>query len=110
MTAAGGPATAAEPKSGERLGKCAAGQLCLWERAGFKGEHRVYELSDVDLDTCVPLPDGAAAESFANRTGRSVTGYQSRECAETGDFSTYPNGSWTPRADYRVRAVKVWEH
>ncbi|MFP8962525.1 peptidase inhibitor family I36 protein [Streptomyces nanhaiensis] len=92
-----------------RLGECAAGELCLWERADFKGPRRTHELADTDIESCVPLPQGASAASLANRTGRPVTAYQSAECAETGEFDTYPSGSWSPRTDYRVRAVKIWE-
>jgi hypothetical protein len=92
-----------------RLGHCSAGQLCLWARERFKGPRRAYELSDVGMESCVPLPHGAGAESFANRTGRPVTLYQSRECQETGEFKTYPSGSWTPSSAYRARALKVWE-
>ena len=92
-----------------RLGECSAGELCLWAGPGFRGERRTYELSGVPIESCVPLPAGASAQSFANRTGRPVTVYQSRECAETGEFNTHPSGSWTPRGAYRVRAVKFWE-
>ncbi|MGK5446331.1 peptidase inhibitor family I36 protein [Streptomyces radiopugnans] len=92
-----------------RLGECAAGELCLWERADFRGPRRTHELADTDIESCVPLPQGASAASLANRTGRPVTAYQSAECAETGEFDTYPSGSWAPRTDYRVRAVKIWE-
>jgi hypothetical protein len=93
-----------------RLGACAAGQLCLWSDGRFKGHRRTYELSGTDIESCVPLPKGATAESFANRTGRPVTLYQSRKCAETGEFSTFPSGSWTPHSAYRARALKIWEH
>ncbi|MGY1456167.1 peptidase inhibitor family I36 protein [Streptomyces sp. SS8] len=92
-----------------RLGECAVGELCLWERADFKGPRRTHELADTDIESCVPLPKGTSAASLANRTGRPVTTYQSAECAETGEFNTYPSGSWAPRTEYRVRAVKIWE-
>ncbi|MDG9701800.1 peptidase inhibitor family I36 protein [Streptomyces sp. DH37] len=92
-----------------RLGECAAGELCLWERGDFKGPRHTHELADTDIESCVPLSGGASAASLANRTGRPVTAYQSAECAETGEFDTYPSGSWAPRTDYRVRAVKIWE-
>jgi hypothetical protein len=92
------------------LGPCAAGELCLWERPGFAGVRSVHELSGLDIESCVPLPAGAGAEALANRTGRPVTTYQSRECAETGEFETYPGGGvWVPQSPYRVRAFKVWE-
>lgn len=100
--AAGGRTTAA--------GDCDAGQLCAWPQADFAGERRTYELSDTDIESCVPLPKGSTAASFANRTGRPVTTYQSAECAETAEFDTYPGGgSYVPRSPYRVRAFKVWE-
>lgn len=110
-TAGGGiaaPATAAAGGA-PKLGRCAAGEVCLWERPGFRGERRTYELKSVTTGSCVPLTKGASAQSFANRTGRPVTLYQSGECAETGDFHTHPSGSWTPQGAYRVRALKVWE-
>ncbi|WP_405569429.1 peptidase inhibitor family I36 protein [Streptomyces sp. NBC_01167] len=102
-----GHATAAGPP---RLAGCGAGQLCLWAKADFKGARQTHELAGLDVDSCVPLPTGTAAESLANRTGRPVTTYQSQECAETGEFETYPgSGTWLPQSPYRVRAFKVWE-
>jgi Peptidase inhibitor family I36 len=103
------PQTVAEAAP-PRLGECAAGELCLWEKDDFKGSRRTHELSSIDIDSCVPLPAGVTAHSLANRTGRPVTTYQSEECAETGEFETYPGGgTWLPRSPYRVRAFKVWE-
>ncbi|WP_306336478.1 peptidase inhibitor family I36 protein [Streptomyces sp. KL118A] len=89
---------------------CGPGELCLWQKAGFKGARHTYELSDIDIESCTALPEGGSAESLANRTGRPVTVYQSGECAETGEFNTYPgSGTWAPESPYRVRAFKVWE-
>lgn len=99
-----------QPGRHPRLGACETGQLCLWADGRFKGHRRTYELSGTEIESCVPLPKGAVAKSFANRTGRPVTLYQSRECAETGEFSTFPSGSWTPHSAYRARALKIWEH
>lgn len=92
-----------------RLGKCAAGEVCLWPQPGFRGERHVYESANVPFGSCRRLPDGESARSFANRTGRPVTVYESAECAETAEFHTHPSGAWTPRGTYRVRAFKVWE-
>ncbi|WP_406003708.1 peptidase inhibitor family I36 protein [Streptomyces sp. NBC_00829] len=100
------PAVAAPP----RLGECAAGQLCLWEKADFKGPRRTHELAGTDIESCVPLPAGTTAQALANRTGRPVTTYQSAKCEETGEFETYPGGgTWVPQSPYQVRAFKVWE-
>ncbi|MEU8823497.1 peptidase inhibitor family I36 protein [Streptomyces sp. NPDC048636] len=92
-----------------QLGNCDAGQLCLWHGTGFTGPRQLHELADTDIESCVALPSGASAASLANRTGRPVTAYQSAECAETGEFRTYPTGSWAPETAYRVRAFKIWE-
>ncbi|MBW1600942.1 peptidase inhibitor family I36 protein [Streptomyces sp. JJ66] len=99
----------AEPEAAPRLGACGPGQLCLWQGGGFSGERHVYELTDTGIESCVALPDGVSAGALANRTGRPVTAYQSRVCAEEGEFHTHPSGSWSPRTPYAVRAVKVWE-
>ncbi|MGP3925482.1 peptidase inhibitor family I36 protein [Streptomyces sp. 8N616] len=110
--AAATPATAATPAAAgaPRLGSCATGQLCLWQKSDFRGASRTYELSDIDIESCVPLPRGTTAASLANRTGRPVTTYQSAECGETGEFETYPGGgTWVPQSPYQVRAFKVWE-
>ncbi|MFG2191463.1 peptidase inhibitor family I36 protein [Streptomyces sp. NPDC048639] len=105
-TASAASPAAAAPK----LGGCAAGQLCLWKQGEFGSSPLTYELSEIDIESCVPLPRGVTAESLANRTGRPVTTYQSAECAETGEFDTYPGGgTWVPRSPYQVRAFKVWE-
>ncbi|MBL1100072.1 peptidase inhibitor family I36 protein [Streptomyces coffeae] len=104
-------ATAAQAQAAPppRLGNCDAGQLCLWHNADFTGPRQVHELADTDIESCIALPPGASAASLANRTGRPVTAYQSAECAETGEYRTYPSGSWAPETAYRVRAVKIWE-
>lgn len=106
VTLAAPPASAAGPA----LGDCGAGQLCFWEDAGFLGSRRVYELAGTALESCVPLPKGMRAHSFANRMGRPVTVYQSAHCDTTGEFATHPSGSWTPEGAYAVRAFTVWEH
>ncbi|MCX4867290.1 peptidase inhibitor family I36 protein [Streptomyces sp. NBC_00257] len=94
-----------------RPGPCGAGRLCLWDEPEFTGTRRTHELSTIDIESCVPLPKGSSVQSLANRTGRPVTTYQSAECAETGEFDTYPGGgTWVPRSPYQVRAFKVWEN
>ncbi|WP_328900036.1 MULTISPECIES: peptidase inhibitor family I36 protein [unclassified Streptomyces] len=93
------------------LGACASGQLCLWSKPDFTGARQTHELSTIDIESCVPLKPGTTAQALANRTGRPVTTYQSAECAETGEFETYPGGgTWLPRSPYQVRAFKVWEN
>ncbi|GAA2388292.1 hypothetical protein GCM10010420_09380 [Streptomyces glaucosporus] len=103
------PQTAGAAEEPPRLGQCAAGRLCLWEGEDFRGPRHTRELADTDIESCTPLPRGTTAGSLANRTGRPVTTYQSAECAETGEFDTYPSGSWAPKSPYQVRAVKIWE-
>ncbi|MEU2544579.1 peptidase inhibitor family I36 protein [Streptomyces roseolus] len=104
------PAAAAAPAAGTVLGACGPGWLCLWPKPDFKGRPWTYELATTDLDSCVALPAGASAQSLAVRTGRPVTAYQSPECAETGEFETYPGrGTWVPQTPYEVRAFKLWE-
>ncbi|WP_309057028.1 peptidase inhibitor family I36 protein [Streptomyces sp.] len=95
---------------GTVLGPCGPGRLCLWPKPDFKGRVRTHELATTDVDSCVALPAGTSAQSLVNRTGRPVTTYQSAECAETGEFETYPGrGVWVPQSPYEVRAFKIWE-
>ncbi|MFF2960956.1 peptidase inhibitor family I36 protein [Streptomyces sp. NPDC057963] len=110
--AAGSPPPRATAHSAPaRLGTCGSGQLCLWEKPDFTGARQIHELSTIDIDSCVPLPAGRKVQALANRTGRPVTTYQSAECAETGEFETYPGGgTWVPQSPYQVRAFKVWEN
>ncbi|GAA0603632.1 peptidase inhibitor family I36 protein [Streptomyces crystallinus] len=104
------PAPAARAAAPPRLGVCAPGELCLWERPDFKGTRQVYDLRSTEIESCTALPSGTDALALANRTGRPVTAYQSEQCAETAEFDTYPGGgSWVPRTPYRIRAFKVWE-
>lgn len=105
------PAAAAPaPAPATKLGACGPGQLCLWPKADFRGAAWTHELADTDIESCVALPPGASARALANRTGRPVTTYQSPECAETGEFETYPGrGTWVPESPYEVRAFKLWE-
>ncbi|MEU7730584.1 peptidase inhibitor family I36 protein [Streptomyces sp. NPDC040724] len=103
-------ATTAQAAGPPALGACATGQLCLWAKPEFKGTKRTHELSTLAVDSCTALPAGTSAQSLSNRTGRPVTTYQSAECAETGEFQTYPgDGVWLPQSPYQVRAFKVWE-
>lgn len=105
------PAKRAGAAAPPTLAGCGPGELCLWGKADFRGARQVYDLSEIDIESCVALPEGGSAEALANRTGRPVTTYQSAECAETGEFDTYPGGgTWTPESPYRVRAFKVWEN
>ncbi|QKW06288.1 peptidase inhibitor family I36 protein [Streptomyces sp. NA04227] len=102
----------ARTTAAKALAACAAGELCLWDRPDFRGKPHIRDLSNTDIDSCVVLPAKGGAQSFVNRTGRPVTTYQSNECAETGEFDTYPGkgkGSYTPESAYRVRAFKIWE-
>ncbi|MET8973155.1 peptidase inhibitor family I36 protein [Streptomyces hydrogenans] len=104
------PTTATAAAAPTALGACGPGRLCLWPKPDFKGRPWTYELATTDLDSCVALPAGGSAQSLAVRTGRPVTTYQSAECAETGEFETYPGrGTWIPQAPYEVRAFKLWE-
>ncbi|MFE6780209.1 peptidase inhibitor family I36 protein [Streptomyces sp. NPDC057702] len=115
LTTALTPASAQQPRTphtGDGSAACAAGQLCLWERPGFTGQRHTHELSDTDIESCVPLPAGTRAQSLANRTGRPVTVYQSDECTETGEFETYPgkgSGTRLAQSPYQIRAIKIWE-
>src|SRR4051812_10536796 len=103
--------TPAHAASAPRLAACAPGELCLWTQSGFQGKRQVYELTHIDIESCMTLPPGADAQSLVNRTGRPVTAYQSDVCQETAEFDTYPGGgTWVPQVPYRVRAFKVWEH
>ncbi|MFH9721929.1 peptidase inhibitor family I36 protein [Streptomyces sp. NPDC017254] len=103
-------APAAAVPSGTALGACGPGRLCLWSKPDFKGRAQTHELATTDIDSCVALPPGTSAQSLANRTGRPVTTYQSAECAEAGEFETYPGrGTWVPQTPYEVRAFKIWE-
>ena len=88
---------------------CGAGRLCIWQRPDFQGAHRAYELADVDIESCVRLPLTAGAESLVQRMGRPVSVYQDAHCDSTGEFTTYPTGSWVPETEFAVRAFKVWE-
>ncbi|MFI1967992.1 hypothetical protein BLA24_21680 [Streptomyces cinnamoneus] len=107
LACAAAPTASAAPD--KRRGECSAGQLCVWPKAGFRGERATSELAGIEIESCVTLPAGTTAASFANRTGRPVTTYQSATCAETGEFATYPSGTWVPESPYVVRAYKVWE-
>ncbi|GAB2600383.1 hypothetical protein GCM10027168_36910 [Streptomyces capparidis] len=112
---AGGPAatatTAAPPSaSPSARGSCDSGELCLWAGTGFRGARNAWDLARAGVESCVPLPEGAAARSLANRLGRPVTVYQDRECATEGEFDTYPgSGTWAPETPFVVRAFQVWE-
>ncbi|MFF3270711.1 peptidase inhibitor family I36 protein [Streptomyces chrestomyceticus] len=106
----GAPQQRPRAHPGPAAGDCATGQFCVWPDRGFGGKRQTYELSGTDIESCVTLPAGTRGVSFANRTGRPVTTYQSGECAETGEYDTYPGGgSWVPESPYQVRAFKIWE-
>ncbi|MER7619951.1 peptidase inhibitor family I36 protein [Streptomyces sp. NPDC126503] len=108
--ATAGPGPRPGASGGTVLGPCGPGRLCLWPKPDFKGRVRTHELATTDVDSCVALPAGTSAQSLVNRTGRPVTTYQSAECAETGEFETYPGrGIWVPQSPYEVRAFKIWE-
>ena len=86
------------------------GQLCLWAQPDFPGAGRSTSCPPSTSRAASRCRPAARAQALANRTGRPVTTYQSAECAETGEFETYPGGgTWAPRSPYQVRAFKIWE-
>lgn len=92
-------------------GGCDPGEFCAWTGRDFGGERRTWDLAGAGIESCVPLPAGADARSFANRVGRPVTTYQDRECGTEGEFDMYPgDGTWVPESPYTVRAFKIWEN
>ncbi|MEU6342650.1 peptidase inhibitor family I36 protein [Streptomyces sp. NPDC046977] len=88
-------------------GGCDPGELCLWARPDYGGPRTVHELADTDVNSCVPLPAGVTAKSFANRTRKLVTTYQSAECSTEGDFETFPSGTWVPESRHTIRAFQI---
>lgn len=91
-------------------GGCRAGEFCAWTGRGYTGARHVRDLSSADVESCVPLPKGMDARSFANRVGRPVTTYQDRECSTEAEFDTYPGGgTWVPESPYTVRAFTIQE-
>ncbi|MFF1310154.1 peptidase inhibitor family I36 protein [Streptomyces sp. NPDC058320] len=46
-------------------GDCAAGELCLWEKPEFKGHRQAYELSGIDIESCVGRAGGGRAPGRA---------------------------------------------
>ncbi|MEU1537011.1 peptidase inhibitor family I36 protein [Actinacidiphila glaucinigra] len=105
--AAPAPPVAAAPAAAGPAGRCDPGELCLWDRPGYRGARLVHELADTDVNSCVPLPPGASAKSFVNRTRKLVTTYQSAECSTEGDFVTFPSGTWVPESRHTVRAFQI---
>ncbi|MDF3290603.1 peptidase inhibitor family I36 protein [Streptomyces silvisoli] len=103
-------ANARPAQGGGSQGACAAGQLCLWPKTGYRGQRQTVELAQIGIERCTSLPEGVTQASLANRLGRPVTTYQSETCAETGEFTTYPSGTWVPESPFVVRAYKVWEN
>ncbi|ASU77440.1 hypothetical protein CDG81_02975 [Actinopolyspora erythraea] len=89
---------------------CDLGVFCAWPTVDYGGERRSMDLRSTNMEECVRLGGDVEARSFVNRMDRPVTVYQDAGCATTADFSTYPSGSFVPRAPYVVRAVKVWTH
>jgi len=95
--------TAAEPS-------CDTGQFCYWAEPNYPGKPQILDISGVSVNVCVPLPNGAEARSFVNRTHRDITLYQSGHCSTEGDFRTYPgDGTYVPEAPYVARAVEIWD-
>ncbi len=105
---AGHPATAA-PDTPEHA-PCEAGVFCAWSEYEYAGKTHSADLRTTNMEECVPLDGELRARSFVNRMNRPVTVYQDARCSTTGDFSTYPEGSFVPRAPFLVRAIKVWSH
>ena len=105
------PSASAVPDVQIAAGACAPGQICFWAAPAFADSPAaVFELATADVESCVSLPEGVDARSFANRMDRYVTMYQSRECATEGDFGTYPgDGVFVPEVPYVVRAFQIWE-
>ncbi|MGJ7908613.1 peptidase inhibitor family I36 protein [Actinopolyspora sp. H202] len=89
---------------------CDVGVFCAWSETDYAGNEHSFDLRSTNMEECVRLHGNIEARSFANRMDRPVTVYQDARCATSADFSTYPGGSFVPRAPYVVRAIKVWTH
>lgn len=101
------PEAATAPRSGGDPG-CREGRFCAWAEESFTGRPHRIAADAVDFESCIPLPEGLEAKSFANRTHQPVTTYQDPNCDTAADFSTHPPGSRVPEAPYVVRAVQIW--
>ncbi|SFT46157.1 Peptidase inhibitor family I36 [Actinopolyspora lacussalsi subsp. righensis] len=89
---------------------CDVGVFCAWSETDYAGNEHSSDLRGTNMEECVRLNGDIEARSFVNRMDRPVTVYQDARCATSADFSTYPGGSFVPRAPYVVRAIKVWTH
>lgn len=90
--------------------RCDAGVFCAWNTTEYRGDPYRFDLRGTNMEECVPLGDGFEVRSFVNRIDRPVTVYQDAHCSTVGDFSTYPGGTYVPKAPYVVRAIQIWTH
>lgn len=105
-----GVATASTP-DGETVDRpCDVGVLCAWAETDYSGRVHRFDLRNTNMEECVPLPTGTKVRSFVNRLGRPVSVYQDAHCGTTGDFTTYPSGTYVPEGQFVVRAVQIWTH
>lgn len=108
-TVLGAPAAAA-PVPGQDETRCESGVFCAWPEHRYGGKPHSADLRTTNMEECVPLNGDLEAHSFVNRLNRPVTVYQDAHCGTRGEFSTYPEGSFVPRAPFVVRAIKIWTH
>lgn len=101
--------TAAPPNDRPEFG-CASGEFCTWSGELYGETMTRFDLRTVNPEECFALPEGAVANSFANRLDRDVTIYQDAKCSTEGDFITYPgHDTFVPKSPFVVRAIKIWE-
>lgn len=89
---------------------CDIGVFCAWQGENYAGPAQFADVRTAGLQQCAPLDHGMEARSFVNRTDRPVTVYQGTSCSTEGDFTTYPGGTFIPRAPFIVRAIQIWPH
>lgn len=109
LVGATAPGAATAPRTDGEPG-CREGHFCAWSEESFTGLSQHSAPAEVELERCVPLPEGLEAKSFANRTHQPVTVYQDPDCDTSADFSTHPPGSRVPDAPYVARAIQIWHH
>lgn len=110
ILASSGVASAASRDDDSDERPCDPGVFCTWADTDYTGQLRQFDLRTTNMEECVTLTGDVQVRSFVNRLGRPVTVYQDTHCGTTGDFSTYPGGTYVPEAPFVVRAIQIWTH
>lgn len=107
----GGTFDSAPANASEAQPQCDRGEFCLWNKPGFTGDDKHFDLRSANPGDCIPLGDGFIAHSLANRASLDLAVYEDDSCSDQKYSTVYPSeGSFVPSTAHPIHAIRIIEN